>query len=308
MQNRRTIILAVVQANNDIANQGIIQKSKKFDKPGQRTVGIITKPDLINTGTESRIAALAKNQDTTKLKLGFFLLKNPSPSELAAGLTQEQREKDEHHYFASSPWKEQTLDVERVGVVPLRGFLQRLPDQHIERELPKVREEIKQLIGRTEEDLVNLGEERPTPGHLRMFLSRIAMRFHNLATAALHGEYHRVDTAFFADADESATYFTLRAFVHNVNTAFANDMREFGQTMKVMQEPETDSWEIDPTDPSPIAPSGQAYVTEAEMKAFVMKVSSRSGVRRMDRVPSDRCSCTERLAVESFQEITTMSY
>ena len=87
VQNRRTIILAVVQATNDIANQGIIQKSKKFDKPGQRTVGIITKPDLINTGTESRIAALAKNQDTMKLKLGFFLLKNPSPSELAAGPT-----------------------------------------------------------------------------------------------------------------------------------------------------------------------------------------------------------------------------
>ena len=29
--NPRTIILAVVQANNDIANQGIIQKSRRFD-------------------------------------------------------------------------------------------------------------------------------------------------------------------------------------------------------------------------------------------------------------------------------------
>lgn len=49
-QNPRTITLAVVQANNDIANQGIIQKSKKYDKSGQRTVGIITKPDLIILG------------------------------------------------------------------------------------------------------------------------------------------------------------------------------------------------------------------------------------------------------------------
>ena len=39
VQNMRTIILAVVQANNDIANQGIIQKSKKFDKDGERTTG-----------------------------------------------------------------------------------------------------------------------------------------------------------------------------------------------------------------------------------------------------------------------------
>jgi len=78
LKSSRTIILAVVQANNDIANQGIIQRSRKFDKAGQRTVGIITKPDLINKGTEGRIALLAKNQDTTKLKLGYFLLKNPN--------------------------------------------------------------------------------------------------------------------------------------------------------------------------------------------------------------------------------------
>ena len=308
VQNRRTIILAVVQANNDIANQGIIQKSKKFDKPGQRTVGIITKPDLINAGTESRIAALAKNQDTTKLKLGFFLLKNPSPSELAAGLTQEQREKNEHLYFASTPWKELALEVERVGIVKLRGFLQRLLDQHIERELPKVREEIRHLIRRTEEDIMSLGEERPTPGHLRMFLSRIAMRFHTLATAALHGDYHGVDTEFFADSGETHTYLRLRAFVHNVNIAFTNDMREYGQTMKVVQTPETESWEIEPAETSLDAPSGQAYVTEAEMKAFVLKVSAGPGVRRVDRVLSDLCSCTERLAAESFRETITMSY
>ena len=57
----RTIILAVVQANNDITNRGIIQESRKVDKAGQRTVEITTKPDLINVGTEKGIALLAKN-------------------------------------------------------------------------------------------------------------------------------------------------------------------------------------------------------------------------------------------------------
>jgi len=45
-------------------------------------VGIITKPDLINTGTEKRTALLATNRDITKLKLGFFLVKNPALIEL----------------------------------------------------------------------------------------------------------------------------------------------------------------------------------------------------------------------------------
>ena len=101
--NPRTIILAVVQAGNDIANQGIIQKSRRVDKAGQRTVGVITKPDLINQGTEKRIALLAKNLDTTKLKLGYFLVKNPTPTELASGITPEQRQRGEVHYFQSSP-------------------------------------------------------------------------------------------------------------------------------------------------------------------------------------------------------------
>jgi len=82
ISDSRTIILAVVQAGNDIANQSIIKKSRSFDKDGERTVGIITKPDLINQGSEKRIALLASNKDTTKLKLGFFLVKNPAPNEL----------------------------------------------------------------------------------------------------------------------------------------------------------------------------------------------------------------------------------
>lgn len=55
-----------------------------------------------------------------------------------------------------------------------------------------------------------MGDARPTPAHLRMLLFRIAMRFHNLTTAALHGDYHGVDTAFFDNSSESAHYVRLR--------------------------------------------------------------------------------------------------
>ncbi|MCJ1231815.1 hypothetical protein MMC12_008494 [Toensbergia leucococca] len=99
LESPQTIILAVVQANNDIANQGIIQRARRFDKAGERTVGIITKSDLINAGTEERIALLAKNQDTIELKLEYFLLKNPSPSQLATGMTPSQRKQDKENYF-----------------------------------------------------------------------------------------------------------------------------------------------------------------------------------------------------------------
>jgi len=115
VEKPRTVIPAVVQAGNDIANQSVIRKSKLFDKAGIRTVGIITKPDLINEGAEKMVAALAKNQGTTKLQLGFSLLKNPSPKEWEDEVTGSQRSETELRYFQSSFWRDQKLDASRVG-------------------------------------------------------------------------------------------------------------------------------------------------------------------------------------------------
>ncbi|KAK0246868.1 hypothetical protein B0A54_17779 [Friedmanniomyces endolithicus] len=102
IQKPRTIILAIVQASNDIANQSIIRKSKLYDRAGQRTVGVITKPDLINRGTESRVALVAKNQDTTKLQLGFYMLQNPTPTKMEQAIMASQRSANESQFFHSS--------------------------------------------------------------------------------------------------------------------------------------------------------------------------------------------------------------
>lgn len=304
VENSRTIILAVVQANNDIANQGIIQKSKRHDRRGERTIGIITKPDLLNTGTEGRIAALARNQETTRLKLGFFLLKNPSPSDLAAGYSYSDREKYEQDYFAASPWREENLDVSRTGVTPLREFLQRLLDQHIERELPKVRDEISLLISKTAEDLAALGEARPTPGHMRIFLSRVAMQFHRLVTAALHGDYHGVDAVFFETTDEAADHIRLRALVHNLNTDFAHEMREHGQTMIVVSDADSESDGLESA--SEDLPGIPHRVSREEMNAFVMKVCFEPTYTLL--CLTDLGSCIGKLVAGSCQETTTMSF
>jgi hypothetical protein len=65
------------------------------------------KADLINKGTEGRIARLAKNEDTIKLKLGFFLLKNPGPSQLELGILRSEQIHEELEFFNS--WKEHRL-------------------------------------------------------------------------------------------------------------------------------------------------------------------------------------------------------
>ena len=275
--NPRTIILAVVQAGNDISNQSIVKKSKKFDEDGERTIGVITKPDLINIGAHTRISALSKNEDTTKLKLGFFMVKNPSPSEVEEKINMAERESKELAYFSSPPWKDAGLDQTRIGVGSLRTFLQELLSQHTERELPKVQTEVRTLIKSTEKALACLGEERPTTSHMRMFLSRLAMRYHTLTNAALVGDYGSSEFEFFnVSFSESRR---LRAFVHSVNTDFSNKMRLEGSTIKIVPELAKNAVDLE-VDLHEIAtrqgPIKQISMTEARFTQWVKYVSMRS--------------------------------
>lgn len=234
-------------------------------------MGIITKPKVNNKGTEGRVARLARNQDTTKLKLGFFLLKNPNPADLLAKTTFQQRGLAERAYFAASPWKELLLDDDKVGIASLRHFLQQLLNRHMAKELPHVKREIKKLVESIEKQLHDLGEERPTPGHLRTYLSRLAMRFNLLASAELHGNYDFTDMNLLSRTEGPQDHIRVRAFLHFTNTRFANDMREHGHTLKVGDSQhasaDTDSDTSDILNPSRIE------VSEVEMKEFTLSAS-----------------------------------
>lgn len=61
------------------------------------------------------------------------------------------------------------------------------------------------MIHDTEHDIIRLPTERPTTGHLRMYLSDLAMQFHNLSMAALNGDYHTGNSDFFEVKNEKAS-------------------------------------------------------------------------------------------------------
>ena len=49
-----TIILAVTPANQDLANSDALKLARHVDKEGDRTIGVITKLDLMDPGTDAR--------------------------------------------------------------------------------------------------------------------------------------------------------------------------------------------------------------------------------------------------------------
>lgn len=51
----RTIILAVIPANQDIATVDILERAQSVDPTGQRTIGVVTKSDLVSPGSEEEV-------------------------------------------------------------------------------------------------------------------------------------------------------------------------------------------------------------------------------------------------------------
>ena len=66
--SQNSIILAVHPANQDIATSDALKVAKEVDPRGMRTIGVLTKLDLMDSGTNALNLLLGR---TLPLKLGF---------------------------------------------------------------------------------------------------------------------------------------------------------------------------------------------------------------------------------------------
>jgi len=76
LEQSRTIILSVVPANVDIHNTEILQMAKEVDPEGDRTISVITKPDLVDKGAEDSVIQLLMNK-TKKAQVILSLCQVP---------------------------------------------------------------------------------------------------------------------------------------------------------------------------------------------------------------------------------------
>jgi hypothetical protein len=73
MSQKGSLILAVISAKNEIVMQRVLSETEKHDPRRERTMGIITKPDTLGSGTgdEMSYIDLAKNNESShRLALG----------------------------------------------------------------------------------------------------------------------------------------------------------------------------------------------------------------------------------------------
>lgn len=134
MENPRSIMLAVIPANVDVATQEILELARDVDKDGDRTLGVLTKPDLVDKGAEGKVVELMEGEDG-KMKLGWHIVRNPGQQQLSD--TSIDRDSLEMDFFRStSPWRD--LDKDKVGIENLRRRLNEVLSTLVRREFPKV--------------------------------------------------------------------------------------------------------------------------------------------------------------------------
>ena len=230
----RTICLAVVSASNDYSNQKILAKVREVDSDGERTLGIITKPDRLDAGSGSEAAflGLARNEDV-KFTLGWHVLKNRKYEERDYSL--QERKAAEDNFFRTSNWK--TLPGHCRGIDALRTRLSHLLFEHVKEELPKLRGDLENALLTATQGLDILGDPRSKPSECKAYLSQLSLDYFQLCKAAVDGHYEgdyfisNTDEAF--DLTSSPTIRRMRAVVQYMNAQFAENMRINGHKYEV---------------------------------------------------------------------------
>lgn len=222
MKNPRSVMLAVVPANVDIATQEILEMAEEVDPDGHRTLGVLTKPDLVDKGAETSVTELIEGK-RHQLTLGWNVVKNPGQS-VTPSSAKERLAMEDAFFTAEIPWNR--LDKDRVGVSALRIRLQEILAKHIRREFPKVKAEISRKLLACKESLKGLGAERETPAEQTKYLLAMAMEFQRIASLALDAKYGG-DAVF-----DQRPCLKLATMVVNRNETFSKAIEANGHTFR----------------------------------------------------------------------------
>lgn len=182
IKNNRTIILAVLPSNVDIATQEILSLAKEYDKAGERTLGVLTKPDLV-TEHSAQVAmcnlVLGKKRPLT---LGYYVVRSRGADD-----GDDFDPVVEEKLFRNEPWS--GLPKDRLGVQALKVRLGELLAQITRREFPGLRKDVSKRLTDCQRELEGLGPARQTEQEQRLFLSTMARHLQQLVQAALEARY-----------------------------------------------------------------------------------------------------------------------
>eukprot|EP01015_Nassula_variabilis_P025044 TRINITY_DN483_c0_g2_i2.p1 TRINITY_DN483_c0_g2~~TRINITY_DN483_c0_g2_i2.p1 ORF type:complete len:647 (+),score=143.12 TRINITY_DN483_c0_g2_i2:65-2005(+) len=162
----RTIILCVIPANSDISTSDALQMAQQIDPQGTRTVGVLTKIDIMDRGTNAKRMILGQD---IHLKLGFVGVKGRSQQDINDKVRVKKAIDSERQFFATDPVYS-TFPPGYLGTDVLIDKLTKILFKHIRTLLPEIIKEINSRVKDCETRLRDLGPSLPKTNNEKMQL------------------------------------------------------------------------------------------------------------------------------------------
>ena len=114
--------------------------ARELDPRGLRTVGVITKIDIMDRGTNAK--KMLSGADVP-LRLGYVGVKNRSQQDINDNMSVRDAIEKEKHYFSVHPVYS-TIDSKLLGTDTLTTKLTKVLFTHIKHNLPEITKEIRE--------------------------------------------------------------------------------------------------------------------------------------------------------------------
>ncbi|XP_063576857.1 interferon-induced GTP-binding protein Mx1 isoform X1 [Pongo abelii] len=188
IQRQETISLVVVPSNVDIATTEALSMAQEVDPEGDRTIGILTKPDLVDKGTEDKVVDVVRNL-VFHLKKGYMIVKCRGQQEIQDQLSLSEALQREKIFFEDHPYFRDLLEEGKATVPCLAEKLTSELITHICKSLPLLENQIKESHQRITEELQKYGVDVPEDENEKMFfLIDKINAFNQDITALIQGE------------------------------------------------------------------------------------------------------------------------
>merc|ERR1739838_403880 len=175
------LILAVTPANTDLANSDALKLAKEYDPQGNRTIGVITKLDLMDEGTDAK--HILENK-FLPLKRGYVGVVNRSQKDISGGKDIGAALASETQYFQQHPAYCHMVD--RMGTSHLQKVLNQQLTNHIKNTLPQLKKKLQDKLRDLEKEVEPIKHLAGTSSRDVKFKQMIGM------VQGLVGEFSRI--------------------------------------------------------------------------------------------------------------------
>ncbi|EEC72053.1 hypothetical protein OsI_04962 [Oryza sativa Indica Group] len=153
IKHKTCIILAVSPANADLSNSDALQIARNADPDGSRTIGVITKLDIMDRGTDARNFLLG---NVIPLRLGYVGVVNRSQQDIKSDLSIKEALAREESFFRNHPAYNGLAQY--CGIPQLAKKLNQILVQHIKTVLPGLKSRISSQLTTTAKELSFYGD------------------------------------------------------------------------------------------------------------------------------------------------------